>query len=239
MSKFNNSDEVVAFLPCRAGSERVPFKNTRQFDSHGQSLFDIKIAQLIACENIDRIVVSTNDEKIVDATASVCRQHGERILLDRRPDHLCSSATLTDDLIRYVPTIIPSGHILWTHVTSPFVESADYSNVIYRYFEALSSGEHTSLMTVTRLQGFMWNTEGPINYDRTKEKWPRTQMLDVIYEVNSAAFLVSADLMATTGDRISDKVLMYEISKSKSVDIDHIDEFNLAANLYSRHKNRP
>lgn len=238
MKKHKKSGELIAFLPCRSGSQRVPFKNTRQFDNNGRSLFDIKISQLISCQYIDRIVVSTNDEMIINAVESVCKWNGERIVLDRRPDHLCSSATLTDELIRYVPTIIPSGHILWTHVTSPFVEPSDYSDIINRYFENLSSGEFTSLMTVTRLQGFMWNEAGPINYDRTKEKWPRTQMLDIVYEVNSAAFLISAALMAQTGDRISDRVLMYELSKSKSVDIDHIDEFNLASDMYSRHKAR-
>ncbi len=234
VSTHQDTGELIAFLPCRAGSQRVPFKNTRQFDSEGRSLFDIKMQQLIACPHIDRIVVSTNDNAIKDAARSAIEAHGARITLDHRPDALCSSSTLTDDLIRYVPTIIPSGHILWTHVTSPFVDASDYSNIIHAYFDGLATRKHGSLMTVTRLQGFMWDENGPVNYDRTKEKWPRTQTLDVLYEVNSAAFVIPADVMARTADRITDDVRRYELSKSKSVDIDHIDEFDLAAALYAR-----
>lgn len=234
VSAYPGAGELVAFLPCRAGSQRVPFKNTRQFDSDGRSLFDIKIQQLVACAQIDRIVVSTNDEAIKNAARSVIETHGARITLDHRPDELCSSATLTDTLIRYVPTIIPAGHILWTHVTSPFVDAADYGDIVRSYFAGMKTGKHDSLMTVTRLQGFMWNDKGPVNYDRAKEKWPRTQTLDVLYEINSAAFVIPAEKMAKTGDRITDNVCMYELSKAKSVDIDHIDEFNLAADLYAR-----
>ena len=38
-----------------------------------------------------------------------------RVLI--RPDELASSALLLD-LIKYVPEVMPDGHILWTHVTS-------------------------------------------------------------------------------------------------------------------------
>lgn len=70
ISAHQHTDELIAFLPCRAGSQRVPFKNTRQFDGDGRSLFDIKMQQLIACPHIDRIVVSTTDDAIKNAGRS-------------------------------------------------------------------------------------------------------------------------------------------------------------------------
>ncbi len=235
---MNNSgdrkQELVAFLPCRAGSQRVPLKNTRQFDPDGRSLFDIKLAQLINCPDIDRIVVSTNDEAIKSATRAAISGSERRIQLDHRPDTLCSSSTSTDEVVRYAATIIRKGHILWTHVTSPFVDTDDYSDIIQRYFAARAAGKHRSLMTVTKLQGFIWNDTGPINYDRAIEKWPRTQTLAPLYEVNSAAFITEAAAMARIGDRITDDVLMYPLSKSKAVDIDDMDEFHLAMALFAR-----
>ena len=56
---------IVAFLPCRAGSQRVPHKNTRRFGDHEDGLVGIKLEQLVACESIDEIVLSTNDEAVL------------------------------------------------------------------------------------------------------------------------------------------------------------------------------
>ncbi|KAF0227752.1 MAG: CMP-N-acetylneuraminic acid [Beijerinckiaceae bacterium] len=224
--------EVIAFLPCRTGSQRVPKKNTRPFSKAGKSLFDIKIAQLVACPRINQIVVSTNDPNIKSKVMALQPHWKGRIILDHRPDHLCLASTSTDALIGYLPTIIQNGHVLWTHVTSPFVNADDYSTIIDAYFTGIASGEYTSLMSVTKLQTFLWGKTGPINYDRKQEKWPRTQTLTPVFEVNSAAFMASARDIKNTNDRITDRVQLFEIEKAKCIDIDHMDEFILAAKIY-------
>ena len=51
---------VNVFLPMRAGSERVPNKNTKPFSGVQGGLCKIKLEQLINCNLIDTILVSTN-----------------------------------------------------------------------------------------------------------------------------------------------------------------------------------
>ena len=48
--------KVVAFLPCRRGSQRVPDKNTRPSSRDGRSLLAIKLEQLVATRQIDELV---------------------------------------------------------------------------------------------------------------------------------------------------------------------------------------
>ena len=50
---------------------------------------------------------------------------------------------------------MPEGHILWTHVTSPFIGPDVYDRIIETYFENIDHND--SLMTVTKLQKFIWN----------------------------------------------------------------------------------
>ena len=50
-------DKVIAFLPCRKGSERVKEKNTRSFAGIEGGLTKIKLDQLIACPEIDEIKI--------------------------------------------------------------------------------------------------------------------------------------------------------------------------------------
>jgi CMP-N-acetylneuraminic acid synthetase len=87
-------------------------------------------------------------------------------------------------------------------------------------------------MGVTRLSTFLWDTDGPINYDRNVEKWPRTQTLRPLYEVNSAIFIASTEIYGRDADRIGRSPLLYEISKDKTVDIDWPDDFEIAERLW-------
>jgi CMP-N-acetylneuraminic acid synthetase len=221
---------ITAFLPCRKGSQRIPDKNVKLFAGVEGGLLKIKLDQLLACENIDSIVVSSNDERVLSFANNII---DSRIIVDDRPDHLGSSSTTTDELIKYVPSIITEGDVLWTHVTSPFITKLDYTNIINSYSEALTNG-YDSLMTVLKLQGFIWDENKPISYDRNDLKWPMTQNVKPLYEVDSGVFLSSIKNYQTYDDRIGLKPLLLEQEKLKSVDIDWPDDFTFAEELWNR-----
>lgn len=225
---------VVAFVPCRAGSERVHAKNTRTFAGEAHGLTGIKLRQLQACRSVERIVLSTNDARVIDIAR--CYAQGPKpIEVIVRPEHLCLSSTSTDHLISYVPNIIPEGTVLWTHVTSPLVGPAEYEPMIEAYHRGVAGGTHDSLMSVTALKSFVWNARGPVNYDRGREKWPRTQTLEPLFVVNSAAFIIDAGLMRRLDDRIGDRPLFFALSEMISYEIDWDEQFLIAERLY-RHR---
>lgn len=221
---------ITAFLPCRKGSQRIPDKNVKLFAGVEGGLLKIKLDQLLACESIDSIVVSSNDERVLNFANNIT---DSRIIVDDRPDHLGSSSTTTDELIKYVPSIITEGDVLWTHVTSPFITELDYTDIINRYLDALHNG-HDSLMTVLKLQGFIWDENKPISYDRNDLKWPMTQNVKPLYEVDSGVFLSSIDNYKKFDDRIGEKPFLLEQGKLKSVDIDWPDDFTFAEELWKR-----
>jgi CMP-N-acetylneuraminic acid synthetase len=223
---------ITAFLPCRSGSQRVPFKNTRPFAGNSEGLVGIKLDQLIQSPLIDEIVLSTNDPVVIAVGETRLEAAKGRMRIDNRPDHLCSSATLTDEVIAYVPTIITEGTVLWTHVTSPFFDGEDYSIALKAYHDALAAGTHDSLAGATRIQNFLWNENGPVNYDRKVEKWPRTQTFEPLFEINSSIFIAPIEIYRDQADRIGDRPVLYEVSKEKTVDIDWPDDFVIAELLW-------
>jgi len=212
------------FLPCRKGSQRVPKKNIKQFSGFKNGLIEIKLKQLLECKKIDKIYLSTNDEEILEYAQSL---NQNKIILHKRSEHLSSSETSTDDLVSHVLELIPDGDILWTHVTSPFLNASNYADIIDKYKEIKIQG-FDSLMTTSLIHGFLWNKKGPINYNRTKEKWPRTQTIEPIHEVNSAVFLTNAENYRNLNDRIGNNPYLYELDKIKGFDIDWEDDFNMA-----------
>lgn len=224
----------IVFLPCRKGSQRIPHKNTRPFAGIEGGLLHIKLAQLSATPEIDEIILSSDDEEVLEIGASF---RDVRIKTMPRPEHLCLSSTTTDELIKYVPSIITGpATVIWTHVTSPFLSSETYSCMLKKYYEHLD--QYDSLMSVNALRTFIWDDKKPVNYDRAIEKWPRTQTLPIWYEANSGVFIADIEVYRTQCDRIGKKVQLFETSKLESIDIDWPEDFEFAEKLYIYTKQR-
>lgn len=227
MEVLNTIGPITAFLPCRKGSERVPRKNIRPFAGHDCGLLQIKLGQLLDCEAIDRVVVSSDDPEVLGYADGLGH---DRIDLHERRADLASSQTSTDALVGHAADLITEGHILWTHVTSPFFGATHYRRAIDTYWAGLNRG-YDSLMTTTPIRGFLWNESGPLNYDRTIEKWPRTQTLPVIHEVNSAVFLAPVDIYRSANDRIGDSPILFDTDGISVLDIDWEEDFHYAEAL--------
>lgn len=219
--------KVNVFLPMRAGSERVPKKNTKTFAKIDGGLCKVKLEQLASCTFVENIFVSTNDPEVMEISNEM---NSKKIKVILRPDELASCSSSTDDLIRYAAEIMPDGHILWTHVTSPFIGTNMYNKIIETYFKNL--GRFDSLMTVTKIQKFIWDEDGAVNYDRNIEKWPRTQTIDPLWEVNSGAFIASKAVYEYNMDRIGDTPYLFQISDEIALDIDWLPDFKIAEKLY-------
>lgn len=221
------SEVVNVFLPMRAGSERVPQKNTKRFSGVNGGLCEIKLRQLLRSRMINKIFVSTNDPKVIEIAEKFS---SDRINIIHRPVELALSSTSTDDLIKYVPSIMPDAHILWTHVTSPFMDHDIYDNIIKTYLKNIKL--YDSLMTVTKIQKFIWNETGPINYNLVDEKWPRTQTIQPLWEINSGAFIATKKTYQQSMDRIGAKPYLFELSEEVSFDIDWLPDFTMAEAIY-------
>lgn len=216
--------KVTCFLPCRQGSQRVPNKNIKKFSTFEFGLIQIKLKQLQESKYIDEIVLTTNDVNILEYAKSLSFT---KLRLHRRDDSLASSETSTDQLVSHALELITDGDILWTHVTSPFITSQCYDSIIKTY-QAKKQEGFDSLMTVSEIQGFLWRNGVPINYDRKVEKWPRTQTLEPVSEINSGVFLASHNIYAELNDRIGQTPYLYPLNKLVGFDIDWPEDFVIA-----------
>ena len=220
----------IAFLPCRKGSQRVPNKNIKPFSGISGGLLQIKLDQLINSKMITDILLSTNDENIIDFV----KDFGyEKIIIDQRSDDLSSSETSTDELIEYVGSLMPECTILWTHVTSPFIDAKLYDLAIETYDKVLSQG-YDSLLSVREYQSFFWDDKGPLNYDESKEKWPRTQTLKKLYEINSGFFIASRSIYLNFKNRIGQNPYMFKLNHVESLDVDWPEDFRFAEKIWKQ-----
>lgn len=223
--------EIAFFLPTRRGSERVLNKNTRTFAGIKGGLLQLKLMQLLEVPDVP-IYLSTNDVESVDIAKAF---DNTRIHVVDRPEHLCLSTTLLSDFIAYVPTIIKEEHIIWVHTTEPFIDKVCLENAIKIYSEeVLNKQEFDSLMSCNKIQTFLWDKDQGtfVSHDRDEIKWPRSQDIKPVYEVNSAIFINSKANYVKYGDRIGHNPYLFELNKLQSVDIDWEDDFKMAELLY-------
>ena len=91
------SSKVVAIIPARAGSKRLPGKNKRMLA--GKPLIAWTIEQAIDCSFIDEIIITSNDVDVLKMGYGTYQD--KRCIVKKRPEFLCEDDSLLNEVILY------------------------------------------------------------------------------------------------------------------------------------------
>lgn len=218
------AEKIIALLPMKGHSERVPNKNIRPFA--GRPLYHRVAEALETCDRIDEIVINTDSDLIAEDAS----KHFSKVRIIRRPQELQGDFVPMNDIIGYDLAMTGATHYLQTHSTNPLLTSATVEEAIEQYFRSL--GDFDSLFSVTRLQTRLyWASGEPVNHNPAELL--RTQDLPPVFEENSNFYLFSKSSFAAAGNkRIGLKPLMFPMDKLEAVDIDEEVDFRLAEVLF-------
>ena len=207
---------------------RVPSKNTRSFAGDSRGLLGRKLLQCIEVEGFSEIIVSTDDNKVIEISQSIADEAGDgRISIVRRPADLAKSGTL-DDFVSYAASLRNEGVLFWTHVTSPFFNAQKMNYALQAYEAHVEHGHYDSLMGVTKIHDFFWRRGKCISHDRSVDKWPQTQDIEPFFEVNSSVFMMEIGMMRAQNDRVGSNPFLFEMDKRSGFDVDWPEDFELA-----------
>lgn len=219
---------LVALLPMKANSVRVPSKNFRPLA--GKPLFRWILDTLLSMPEIDAVVINTDARQILADNGLVDGEAGGRVVIrDRKPeirgDFVSMNLVLADDI-----QAVAADAYLMTHTTNPLLSAATMSEAVRLYRAGVEAGAADSLFTVNKFQTRFYRADGSaVNHD--PDNLIRTQDLEPWYEENSNAYIFSAESFARTQARIGRKPIMFETPKLESVDIDGPEEWALAEAL--------
>ncbi len=212
---------VVAFVPMRHRSERVPGKNYRPFN--GVPLFHRIVSTLLGVERITNVVIDTDSPTVKEQAADAFPS----VQVIDRPAHLLGGHTPMTDVLRYDAEQVPSTWYLQTHTTNPLLRPETIDAALDRMEK--DDGVHDSLFSVTRWQTRLYAPDGsPLNHD--PKVLLRTQDLPPVYEENSNLYLFTAAQIAA-GRRIGERPILFEVDPLEAVDIDEEADFVLAEAL--------
>jgi len=212
---------VVAFVPMRHSSERVPGKNYRPFN--GVPLFHRIVSTLLSVDRITKVAIDTDSPTVKEQVA----ESFPMVDVIDRPEHLLGGHTPMTDVLQYDASQVRSEWYLQTHTTNPLLRASTIDAALDRMEEL--ADHRDSLFSVTRLQTRLYAADGsPLNHD--PNVLLRTQDLPPIYEENSNLYLFTAEQIAK-GRRMGDHPILFEIDPLEAVDIDEEPDFVLAEAL--------
>ena len=218
--------EIVALVPMRHHSERVPGKNYRPLN--GRPLYAHILDSLLQSEAVAHIVVDTDSP---DIREGIGRAFPSVTLLER-PLELCGDSIPMNLVLLHDVQTVPAPLYLQTHSTNPLLSAGSIAAAVRAFRSA--APEHDSLFSVTRWQKRLWDRTGkPLNHDPAVLL--NTQDLPPLYEENSCLYLFGRDGFLRRGNRIGERPLMFEIPASEALDIDEEDDFRVVeARLVAR-----
>jgi len=224
---MNNSTKtshhgLIALLPMKAHSARVPGKNFRDFA--GKPLFRWILDTLLSIDEIGLVVLNTDARSIL---ASKGLAESNRIVIRDRKPELCGDDTSMNLILADDIAAMPADAYLMTHTTNPLLSAATIRAAVSQFRSALAARKADSLFSVNKFQTRFYRADSsPINHD--PKRLIKTQDLEPWYEENSNLYIFTADSFGATSARIGKQPVMYVTPKSESVDIDTPADWELA-----------
>jgi len=224
---MTNKFKIVALVPMRHSSERVPGKNFRDFA--GKPLFFHIVESLSQSKFIDSIIIDTDSKNIIE----LVRQNFPKIRILERPDHLKDGSVPMNDVLLNITNQVPADFYLQTHSTNPILSTSTIDAGIKSFLDNFPM--HDSLFSVTKKNVRYWDTLArPINHNQNILL--RTQDLPPIYEENSCMYIFSKEILLNKHNRIGDRPYLFEIDEIEAQDIDVELNFKVAEFLYKETK---
>lgn len=216
--------KIVALVPMRHHSERVPGKNYRPFA--GQPLYHHIIRSVQACPLISQVVVNTDSPTIIEDLARCF----PNVRVIERPAHLRADTIPMNDILLHDVNKVKADFYLQTHSTNPLLRADTISRAVQLFLDNYPT--HDSLFSVTRVQSRLWDSRArAINHDPAILL--RTQDLPPVYEENSCLYIFTKEVLEKRHNRIGERPLMFEIDRIESWDIDEEQDFHIAEVLYT------
>lgn len=227
-----NNKTVLAIIPARGGSKGVPGKNLRVIQ--GKTLLAHTVESARSSQLIDRVIVSTDDEKIL---AEAKRANADTPFI--RPKELALDHTPSVDVIIHAINAIPNqyDYFILLQVTSPLRDVNDINQSL-QLCDNVNAPACVSVTEAEESPYWMFNLnakKSTLSPLLAKPIPTQRQACPITYVLNGAIFLANTKWFLQTKTFISNETIGYVMPKDRSIDIDTELDFDLL-NCYLKRK---
>ncbi len=224
---------MIAIIPARGGSKRLPGKNLKLF--HGKPLISYTIEAALKSEHINQVIVSTDDIEI----AKVAEEYGA-VVPFLRPEALSTDNAKSSDVINFMLQYLEKNSseeissLIILQPTSPLRTSGEIDGAI----QLFNSKKADAVISYCEEQHpIFWhkflNRNNQFENIFSEKKNSEGHFEKKSYYPNGAIYIFKRNIILT-GDYYTHNSYAYVMSRNKSIDIDTIEDFEYAEFLYRR-----
>ena len=217
---------MIAIIPARSGSKRIPGKNIKPFLGHPIIAYAVQSA--IKSGLFESVIVSTDSDEI----AAIARNYGAEVPFLRSASASSDTATTTEALMEVIENLAKIGrHYKWLACIYPTAATISAQTLV-RAWKELEISNSDSLMSVVRyghpIQRALKVVGSSIKYVSPEFKNVRTQDLEATFHDAGQFYFSFVDSMASSGSFITAQCCPFEITELECQDIDNEIDWSLA-----------
>lgn len=232
LNKENGHLRTLGLIPARGGSQRVPDKNLKPLN--GKPLIAYTIEAAKQSKHVNRIVVSTDSEKI----AETARQFGADVPF-LRPSAISESGSTEMQFLKHALKWFAENEdyepdlIVLLYPTSPFRKSASIDAAVEKMLEHPKADSLRSVRLCSEHPCKMWRIEDDHlkPYVETEDSNLHTlsyHLLPTTYIQNASIYITRPRTIRNKRSYIGDTVIPLVMDESESVDINTPLDFQFA-----------
>jgi CMP-N-acetylneuraminic acid synthetase len=216
--------KIIAHIPARQGSERLPLKNLQKMD--GKSIIDHTIETCLKSKLISELYVNSESDLIIDSVKHY------PIKIFKRSKEL-SEDFITQDKFNYdFIKNFSCDYFMLINPVCPLIDQHDIENVINFCLQ----NKYDSVFTVTRHMAHVLLGNQPINFNPSNHL-ERTQDLSPVYSINWAINIWKRDSFISFYEKngygvFVDNIGYYELPFSHAIKINYREDLILAEQMY-------
>jgi CMP-N,N'-diacetyllegionaminic acid synthase len=214
--------KVLAVIPARGGSKRIPRKNVKLMA--GKPLIAWTIEEALKAKSLSRLIVSTDDEEI----AEISKLYGADVPF-LRPQHLSrDESTGVSTALHAINELSDFNWIMLLQPTSPLRTKEDIDG-IFEYCIQKRGSSAVSLAETIQSPSWMFT----LGKDRKvipllNNKNVTQTKTSTTYVLNGALYLAKVEWLKRTQNLIGGDTLGYLMPADRSIDIDTDDDWQKA-----------
>jgi CMP-N-acetylneuraminic acid synthetase len=231
-SSVTEGGRIIAIIPARKGSKRLPGKNL--LPVAGKPMVQWTIEAALESRSIDEILVTSDDDDVLSLARAMGVDH-----VVMRPHELATDEATSADVIRHANDYraglgadAPSSLCL-LQPTSPLRTATDIDAAI-----ALHRSSGTTVVSVCSL-------DHPLSWCVIVDERLAARRLDravdlpvAVHRLNGAIYIATNAIFAAEGDFLAGKATAYVMDRRRSVDVDTMEDY-LLCDLLARHRLDP
>jgi N-acylneuraminate cytidylyltransferase len=219
--------KIIAFIPARGGSKGIPNKNIKTFC--GKPLISHSIQYALNSDLIDKVIVSSDDQKILEIA------NNEGAMIIERPSELATDTSTTESAIHHYlnnskenPKII-----VLLQATSP-IRPKESLDAALNYF---MKKKFDSLLSICPTHRFFWKINDKKNTCPEYNHMHRPRRQDIKpnqqqYVENGSIYIFTKKQFKKTNNRLGGKIGHVIWPEEYHMEIDTPLDFSIAEKAY-------